>query len=176
MKIYTKQGDQGYTRLGNGVQLPKDDLAFDALGDLDELNAVLGKISGCHCETKLIRKIQGQLLQIGAELSLSKSTYSSISADIAALEDSIDHFDKSLSPLKNFILPGGERDAAEFHFARTVCRRAERSLVRHFNHLKSQQVPVNNGLIIYLNRLSDLLFTLARYYNNYGASDVIWKT
>jgi cob(I)alamin adenosyltransferase len=175
MKIYTKQGDGGLTRLGNGVQLPKADGVFDALGDLDELNAYLGKITSNHCDTKLLRKIQGQLLEIGAELSLSKSAYDNISADIVLLEESIDKFQESLSPLKYFILPGGERDSADLHFARTICRRAERTVVRHFNNLKSQQVPFNGNVVIYLNRLSDLLFTMARYYNDYGTADVIWK-
>ncbi len=173
MKIYTKQGDEGNTRLGNGVQTTKDSLAIEAIGSVDELNAVLG-VEISHNKTKLLSAIQGHLFQIGADLCLSKASYTTVDDDIKLLEERIDFFTGFLTPLKNFILPGGTRSSAWLHYARTVCRRAERNVVSYYNDLEKQQVPCNKKIIIYLNRLSDLLFTMARYYNDNGSMDVIW--
>lgn len=172
LKIYTKQGDQGTTRLGNRVQVSKDDLSIQALGSVDELNSALGVFLS-HCTSDTVIKIQHQLFEIGAELCLSNTTYTNIDEDIACLENHIDSIDKYLSPLKNFILPGGNAISAWLFFARAICRRAERDVVQYFNQLESQQIPCNKKIIVYLNRLSDLLFVMGRS-ENHGA-DVIWK-
>ncbi len=184
MMIYTKQGDQGLTRLGNGIQVSKDDLSIEAIGSVDELNALIGLVGSRSGElkmrgdypshTSLSRSIQNSLFKIGAELCLSSAKYDDVEKDIAYLEERIDFFDKFLKPLKNFILPGGNSKAAWYHYARTVCRRAERNVISYFKQLEQEQVPHNKNIIVYLNRLSDLLFTLARYENDGGTADVIW--
>lgn len=173
MKIYTKKGDKGYTRLASGIEVSKSSMYTDALGAVDELNSVLGLAAASSATgyyAPLIREIQKELFTIGAELSLSKVKFVKAEEAIKRLEDTIDQYDKLLPTLKNFILPGGSVTAAWFHHARTVCRRAEREVVRCLK----EQTPCNYEIIVYLNRLSDLLFTLARYANNYGASDVVW--
>ncbi len=171
MKIYTKIGDKGTTRLGNGVEIDKDDLSIEALGSIDELNALLGLVLSQHGEHKvLVRKIQNELFNIGAELCLSKSVYDNIKADIEYLEQKIDWFEKMVKPLRNFILPGGNNASAWYHYARTVCRRVERNVISYL-----KQATHNKDIIIYLNRLSDLLFVLARYENDSGNSDIIWS-
>lgn len=175
MKIYTKIGDKGTTRLGNGVEVAKDSLSIEAIGSVDELNSLLGVILSQHVKHRvLIRKIQNELFDIGAELCLSRARYDGIQEDIVFLESKIDFFDHLLKPLKNFILPGGNSASALYHNARTVCRRAERRVISYLNYLEMEQVPHNKNIVIYLNRLSDLLFTLARYENDFGESDVIW--
>jgi len=168
VKLYTGRGDQGKTRLGNGQTTYKDDLVIKSLGSIDELNALLGLIT---TEQVLIRKIQGELFQIGAEVSLSKTKYPKIEDDILFLENQIDIASKQTEPLKNFILPGGTPVSAWFHFARTVCRRAERDFVEMFKYHNSE---VNEKIIIYLNRLSDLLFAFARLHNDFGKNDIKW--
>lgn len=175
MKIYTKQGDEGLTRLGNGTQLPKDSIIFNVLGTIDELNAMLGVVlsSGSN---KLLTKIQGQLFQIGADLCMSRTAYGGIKADIEEFEKHIDFLTTMLPPLKNFILPGGTQVSAWLHYARTICRRAEREVVSYFRGLHCEDVPCNKAIIVYLNRLSDLLFTMARYSNDAGEKDVVWTS
>lgn len=178
MKIYTKTGDAGTTRLGNGEKVLKNDLSVEALGSVDELNSVLGIIcSDFYTEkTDTLRKIQSDLFEIGAELCFSKSKYERAEEDIAFLEAMIDFYEKDLKPLRNFILPGGNRQSAWFHHARTICRRAERNVISFFQELENKKSDYNKKIIVYLNRLSDLLFVMARDANRKaGTIDILWK-
>lgn len=176
MKIYTKTGDAGETGLFGGGRVPKDDPRVRAYGDVDELNAWIGFVIAIHLptfESNVLETIQRDLFTIGADLATpdaAKRRAALDAATVGALEQVIDSYDPKLKPLKNFILPGGSPKGAALHVARTVCRRAERSVV---SLARSQQV---NPLIIqYLNRLSDLLFVLARAVNmQTGHDDVAW--
>lgn len=176
MKIYTKTGDAGETGLFGGGRVPKDDARVRAYGDVDELNAWIGFAIAIHLptfESSILETIQRDLFAIGAELATPNSAKLRASLDAAtvgALERVIDSYDPKLKPLKNFILPGGSPKGAALHVARTVCRRAERSVV---TLARSQQI---NPLIIqYLNRLSDLLFVLARAVNmQAGHDEIAW--
>lgn len=180
MKIYTKQGDEGNTGLFDGTRVPKNDLRVEAYGQVDELNSVLGlTIVDCkHGPLRdLLSRLQHQLLDLGADLATPLESANSgkirrvNDADVAYLEREIDAATEALPPLKRFILPGGGVTAARLHLARTVCRRAERALVTLMAAEK-----VAPATLIYLNRLSDLLFTLARLANRYdGIADVEWE-
>ncbi len=178
MKIYTKTGDRGETGLFGGPRVRKDDPRIEAYGTVDELNAVLGL---ARCEPldgpldALLASIQNELFDLGAELATPDPQRSGTrilaAAHIARLEAAIDQHEAALEPLKAFILPGGTRAAALLHLARTVCRRAERRLVT-----LADREPISADLIIYLNRLSDLFFVLARAANRAaGLPDVPWK-
>ena len=181
MKIYTKTGDAGDTGLFGGGRVQKDDPRVEAYGDVDELNAVIGMaraVEPLPRVDEVLMPIQRDLFSIGALLAtpdLQKMhdhlTKASIDAKrIAELEHSIDECDRELEPLRAFIIPGGSRKGAALHVARTVCRRAERRVV-HLQH----QVQIPDLVVIYLNRLSDLLFTLARVANvRTGAGEVTW--
>jgi len=183
VKIYTKTGDEGETSLFGGMRVPKDDARVRAYGDVDELNATIGfamALEPHEFEAALLQTIQRDLFTVGAELAtpdpakmhkaLNRSGAAIGASDVAALEDVIDNHEAKLKPLKNFILPGGTPKAAAFHLARTVCRRAERSVVA-----LSRDEQINRGIIHYLNRLSDLLFVLARAVNQQaGRPDVAW--
>lgn len=177
MKIYTKTGDEGETGLFGGGRVPKDDPRVRAYGDVDELNAALGMAAAQApdgFEAALLQTIQRDLFNIGAELATpDPAKLRSIpigAAGVGALEEAIDNYEEQLPPLKNFILPGGTPKACAFHVARTVCRRAERAVV-----LLSRDQQVNPLIIHYLNRLSDLLFVLARAVNaKAGKPDVAW--
>jgi len=180
VKIYTKTGDAGETSLFGGMRVPKDDARVRAYGDVDELNAVLGfamALEPSTFESAMLATTQRDLFTIGAELAtpdpakmgkaLARSGSAISGSDVGALEDVIDNHESKLEPLKNFILPG---KAAAFHVARTVCRRAERSVVT-----LSRTEQINPAIIHYLNRLSDLLFVLARAVNQQaGTPDVAW--
>jgi cob(I)alamin adenosyltransferase len=179
MKIYTKTGDSGETGLIGGVRVPKDAVRIEAYGTVDELNAVVGLV---RAETpppqidQVLAKIQNALFDLGAELatvtSTAKRTSSIHSEQIAELEQAIDAAESQLPPLAQFILPGGVKLAASLHLARTVCRRAERRVIA----LRSAGESVSSEAIIYLNRLSDLLFVLARLANALAARpDVAWQ-
>jgi cob(I)alamin adenosyltransferase len=179
MKIYTKTGDNGETGLFGGPRVRKDAPRIEAYGTVDELNAVLGMT---RCETlpseieSLLVRIQNQLFNLGAELATPQPEKLSIARigpnEIAALEAAIDHHEATLEPLKQFILPGGVRGAALLHLARTVCRRAERSIVT-----LTASEPISGSMVIYLNRLSDLLFVLARAVNHSQArADEPWQS
>ena len=172
MKIYTKFGDKGTTRIGNGSDLKKDDPLIEALGSIDELNAFIGyAISISHTNKKRLEKIQSELFYIGAEVSLSKSKYD-FSVGIERLEKEIDLLQSDLPELKNFILPGGSMAGAWFHVCRSVCRRAERNLVSVLN----MDIVINPSIIIYLNRLSDFFFVLARTEAKLsGILESVWK-
>jgi cob(I)alamin adenosyltransferase len=172
MKIYTKTGDAGDTGLFGGGRVPKDDVRVEAYGDVDELNAVIGVVRANKPDPRtddLLLSIQRDLFSIGALLATPdrakmEQHLSKASLDekrIEELERAIDACDAELDPLKSFILPGGDEKAAALHFARTVCRRAERRIV-------ALDPPVAPVLLRYVNRLSDLLFVLARTANHRG--------
>jgi cob(I)alamin adenosyltransferase len=178
-RIYTKSGDQGETSLGDGVRVPKNHPRVAAYGSVDEANAVLGLLAqqpGLP-EAELLRSIQNDLFDVGADLCVAISADEQAgarlrvtSAQSQRLEEAIDRLNAGLAPLRSFILPGGSTAAAWSHLARTVTRRAERDVVT-----LSQVEPINPEVVIYLNRLSDLLFVLARVYNNNGQDDVLWQ-
>ncbi|WP_373045817.1 cob(I)yrinic acid a,c-diamide adenosyltransferase [Vulgatibacter sp.] len=169
-RIYTKTGDKGETGLFGGGRVRKDDLRVEAYGEVDELNACLGAAESAITDAQVkawIRRIQDELFVLGAELAtpdaeaMRKMFVPVDQGEIAAMETIIDEIDAEVEPLKNFILPGGHPGAAHLHLARTVCRRAERRLVTFAGHTQ-----VREQVIVYLNRLSDLLFMLARLVNH----------
>ena len=170
MKIYTRTGDKGETGLFGGARVSKADPRVAAYGDVDELNSVIGVARTENLDATvdgLLARVQTELFDLGAELATvpekaeSADTPSIEEDEISRLETAIDRFEADLKPLKTFVLPGGSRAAAQLHVARCVCRRAERSLVA-----LASQSPVREETIRYLNRLSDLLFTLARHANH----------
>jgi len=181
MKIYTKTGDAGETGLFGGGRVPKDDIRVEAYGDVDELNAVIGMARCIETMPRIdevLVPIQRDLFAIGALLAtpdrdkmaqhLEKARIHE--GRITELERAIDDGESELEPLRAFILPGGTPKAAALHIARTVCRRAERHVVR-----LQHEVELPPLAVIYLNRLSDLLFTLARLANRRaGAGEVTW--
>jgi cob(I)alamin adenosyltransferase len=179
-RIYTKTGDRGETALGDQTRVPKDHPRVAAYGAVDELNAVLGLLLAHHPaapEADLLRNIQNDLFDVGADLCVPQPPDEPPGARLrvrpgqaARLEAAIDRLNAPLAPLTSFVLPGGQSPAAWCHLARTVCRRAERDAVS-LSHAES----VNPEVIVYLNRLSDLLFVLARVYNNHGRDDVLWQ-
>lgn len=181
MKIYTKTGDQGETGLFGGGRVPKDHPRVAAYGDVDELNSVIGFIRATDPVALfdlLLESIQRDLFSIGGHLATPDPERVRKALEKAALspervsefERAMDDAERELPPLKAFVLPAGSPKASALHLARTVCRRAERSVV----HL-GQAEPVPELFLIYLNRLSDLLFTLARLANHRsGVSDVTW--
>lgn len=180
MKIYTKTGDQGDTGLFGGPRVRKDDARIEAYGTVDELNAVLGQVraEGVSAEMDgLLAGIQNDLFDVGAELATPDTTNRKIptvdDSSITRLELAIDRYELTLPPLRQFILPGGCAAAAALHVARTVCRRAERRLVTLMQK-PAERVPQN--VLVYLNRLSDLLFVLARAANHEASvPDVAWE-
>jgi cob(I)alamin adenosyltransferase len=180
MKIYTKTGDQGDTGLFGGPRVGKDAPRIEAYGTVDELNSVLGiaRAQGLDAEfDALVAKIQNDLFAVGAQLATPDPAHVASArvgaAEIAALEQAIDRFESRLEPLRQFILPGGCPAAAYLHFARTVCRRAERRLVAL---MRTPSEPIAPEPLVYLNRLSDLLFVMARVANrSAGTSDVPWQ-
>jgi cob(I)alamin adenosyltransferase len=172
-RIYTKSGDAGDTGLGDGTRVPKDHPRVAAYGEVDELNAVLGLVVlHTPADADLLRSIQNDLFDVGADLCVPGSDPAALrvtTAQAERLERAIDAVNDRLQPLRSFVLPGGSAAAAWLHLARTVCRRAERAVVA-LGHAE----PVNPQAVIYLNRLSDLLFVLARAANADGAADVLW--
>jgi cob(I)alamin adenosyltransferase len=179
MKIYTKTGDQGKTSLFGGRRISKDDLRIEAYGTIDELNSHLGLICSMNVlpeiKTKL-QKIQSYLFVIGANLAADPEKADLKTPELndeqtKFLESEIDIMESQLTPLRFFILPGGDTMCAQAHLCRTVCRRAERRTVS-----LSQIEPVKEHILIYLNRLSDYFFVLARYLAHLNNSEEIyWK-
>lgn len=172
-KIYTRTGDAGTTGLGDGSRVPKDSLRIAALGDIDELNSCIGLLL---CEElpedirALLTGIQHDLFDLGGEMSIP-GMHLLAGTEVERLEQAIDAHNGTLQPLKEFILPGGSRAAALAHLSRTVCRRAERSVVALAGHEKVSDVGRQ-----FLNRLSDLLFVLGRVLNRAaGRGDVLWE-
>ncbi len=172
-KIYTRTGDSGTTGLGDGSRVAKFDLRVQAMGEVDELNAVLGMLLVEELQADVrdqLEAIQHDLFDMGGELSMPGHTFMQ-SGRVAILEQVLDRWNAELTPLKEFILPGGSRASAVCHLARTVCRRAERVL-----HELHTQSPVTAVTLQYLNRLSDLLFVLCRTLNRHaGVPDVLWN-
>jgi cob(I)alamin adenosyltransferase len=172
-KIYTRTGDDGTTGLADGSRLDKDAVRVEAMGDVDELNSLVGLMLTEVLPDKLramLSSIQHDLFDIGGELSLPGHTLIA-DAHVARLERELETLNATLEPLKDFILPGGSRAAATAHVARTVCRRAERKIVT-----LSRSDNVSPLLLQYLNRLSDLLFVCARVINREaGGADVLWE-
>ena len=178
-RIYTKTGDQGETGLGDGRRVPKDHVRVAAYGDVDELNSVLGLLLAAvpdYPEAGLVRSIQNDLFDVGGDLCVPQSLDEEAGAalrvtngQVTRLEKEIDRLNAGLQPLHSFILPGGTPISAWLHLARTTCRRAERSIVTLMG-----VEAVNREVMIYLNRLSDLLFVMARVANDGGRSDVLW--
>ncbi|MBX9583542.1 MAG: cob(I)yrinic acid a,c-diamide adenosyltransferase [Gemmataceae bacterium] len=178
-RIYTKSGDGGETGLGDGTRVPKDHTRVEAYGQVDELNAALGLL-GAYCpampEAALVRDIQNDLFDVGADLCVPPAAGEEpgqalrvTAAQAERLEKAIDRLNAGLKPLTSFVLPGGTPAAAWLHLARTVCRRAERAVVT-----LARAEPVNPQVVVYLNRLSDLLFVLGRVANDGGRADVLW--
>ncbi|MCX7186664.1 MAG: cob(I)yrinic acid a,c-diamide adenosyltransferase [Methylophilaceae bacterium] len=172
-KIYTRTGDDGTTGLGDGSRINKDSLRVEAMGDVDELNSVIGIMLTEPVPEHLIgllTQIQHDLFNVGGEICIPGYVILQ-QTRIDDLEEAIDTLNDELEPLKEFILPGGSKAAAYCHLARTVCRRAERKLVElHRNE------TVTDISLQYLNRLSDLLFVMCRTMNKEaGVLDVLWK-
>ncbi len=180
MKIYTKTGDGGETSLFGGRRVSKDDLRIETYGTIDELNAILGlaySFADSDEIKNLISQLQNDLFKVGADLATPSDKINSskiVRTDeimVREMEGEIDRIDAIVPDLKNFILPGGSKAASYLHFARTVCRRAERRLIA----LTSSE-EINEQVKVYLNRLSDYLFILARYENFIsGTPEVDWK-
>lgn len=179
MKIYTGFGDKGKTRLYGGQIVDKDNLRVEAYGTVDEFSSILGLAISYINDADLVKKlreIQNHLFRLSAELATptgetKKSKLTSINGEeIKSIEKFIDDLNNNLEPLKNFILPGGSKTAAIIHLARTICRRAERRMISLNKH-----EHIDAGMLIYFNRLSDLLFVLARHMNKIeGNPDIPW--
>lgn len=180
MKIYTKTGDDGTTGLFGGGRVRKSDARIECYGTVDELNAALGVAKVVAGEDEIgqaISRVQNELFVVGSHLSTPEDSPSTRSlpvlddAMIGRLEMEIDSAEAELPPLRNFILPGGGELGARLHFARTVCRRAERVLVDF-----SMDRPVSGTILTYMNRLSDWLFVMARLANKRaGVADIPWE-
>jgi cob(I)alamin adenosyltransferase len=182
VKIYTRTGDRGETSLAGGDRVPKDHVRVAAYGDVDEANAAIGAALATRpadFAADVLTLVQRELFAIGgalaapapAALRAEQRTKLAVTAEqVHALERAIDEAERELAPLRQFVLPGGTPKAAALHLARTACRRAERSAVR-----LSREQPVAAEILVYLNRLSDLLFVLARQANaRAGRPDVTW--
>lgn len=179
MKVYTRTGDKGKTSLFSGERVYKDDLRVDAYGTLDELNSALG-VALNTCSTPRVKEIlavlQRQLFTAGADLATHRGGHRQpprISEDDWRQQEAlIDELSSQLPELKRFVLPGGSPGSAQLQVARSVCRRAERLIVR----LGKEDGDVNPALLIYVNRLSDLLFVMARHENvSLGLDEILWE-
>ena len=185
-KIYTRTGDDGSTGLADGSRVLKHSLRPQAYGTVDELNASLGLVFLCLDNKKdenefndikvLVRGIQSDLFDLGADLSTpiskTKQNYKPLRItenQIKKIEEKIDEYNDELKPLNSFILPGGSEAASLIHLSRTIARRAERDV-----SLLSSEEEINKNSLVYLNRLSDLLFVLSRVLNENGLNDVLW--
>lgn len=172
-KITTRTGDTGDTGLGDGARVPKDSARIATLGDIDELNSAIGLILSEETPSEVravLEQVQHDLFDLGGEVSIPGHSLLT-EQQVESLERSVEEWNSALSPLKEFILPGGSRAAAAAHLARTVCRRAERTLVALGRH-----EPVGEPARRYLNRLSDLLFVAGRSLNRAaGGGDVQWR-
>ncbi len=176
MKLYTKTGDKGETGLASGTRVKKVDQRIIAIGDVDELNSFIGlarteaKYKPESDDDSLLETVQSELFKIGA--ILAGADFQITSEEVAQIESHIDAATSEVQPLSNFILPGGSKYASLLHVCRSVSRRAERSVL-----LLKETAPVSEQLCIYLNRLSDLFFALARKANKEaGVEDTIWKS
>lgn len=172
-KIYTRTGDDGTTGLGDGSRVKKTDHRIEAIGTVDELNSLIGLLLARELPGEIhnaLTDIQHDLFDLGGELSIPGRSVIA-AQQVKRLETILDEFNAELPPLKEFILPGGSEASAVCHLARSVCRRAERRVI----HLGEEE-KINTASIKYLNRLSDLLFVLARVLNVHaGHRDVLWQ-
>lgn len=172
-KIYTRTGDDGSTGLGDGTRVAKDSARVTAYGTVDEANSAIGLLLAGELDEdirELLTTVQHQLFDLGGELCIPGHA-AIVDADIDTLEQQLDHYNQDLPPLKDFILPGGGLAAAHCHLARTICRRAERETIA-----LSRAETVRPEAIRYLNRLSDLLFVLARVLARAsGHGEVLWQ-
>jgi len=176
-KIYTRTGDTGTTGLANGQRISKSAARIDTLGNIDELNSVIGlllcDLSNEHSMIQILGRIQHDLFDLGGELAMADPSYIAITdATITRLETELDAINCHLPPLKEFILPGGNKAASHCHLARSICRRAERSII---TMNQEEETAANTGNR-YLNRLSDLLFVAARSLaREDGGQEIFWK-
>jgi len=178
-RIYTRGGDKGRTSLGDGKRVAKHDLRVEAYGTVDETNAALG-LARLHAKGEaaaMLARIQNDLFDLGADLCRPEDATAApggalriVDSQVLRLEQEIDHMNAALQPLESFVLPGGSPAAAHLHLARTIARRAERAMTA-----LAAKSPVNPTAVKYINRLSDHLFVLARYLNDRGRADVLWR-
>jgi len=185
-KVYTRHGDKGQTHLVGGSRVAKDDPRIESYGTIDELNAILGIVRACNDAAtpspaskrldQILRQIQNELFDLGSELATPpdavwEGMIRICPEQITVLERTIDECQVDLAPLKSFILPGGGSVAAFLHQARTVCRRAERDILRLMH-----REPIGNPVLAYVNRLSDLLFVLSRWMSHsLGEPEYLWE-
>jgi cob(I)alamin adenosyltransferase len=186
-RVYTRTGDRGETALVGGKRVPKDSARVEAYGTVDELNAVLGLARSFNTERlgegedrrwldEVLRRLQNELFDLGSELATPpeahvEGMFRVGQREVRELEQLIDRCQQTLEPLKSFVLPGGGRVGAVLHQARTVCRRAEREVLR-----LSRAEPIGHGPLTYLNRLSDLLFVLSRWSaRRLGEREYLWE-
>jgi cob(I)alamin adenosyltransferase len=186
-RVYTRRGDHGETDLVGGARVPKDAARIEAYGAVDELNAAIGaarafneteidRAPACRDLHAILRRLQSELFDLGAELATPPAAFQPGMfrvgpAEVTALETIMDRCQQDLQPLRSFILPGGGRVSALLHVARTVCRRAEREVVRLMH-----QEDVGEQPLAYLNRLSDLLFVLSRWIGHHlGEQEYLWE-
>ena len=180
-KIYTKKGDDGKTELGDGNRIEKFSTRVEAYGTVDEVNSVIGTVTCLNINKELktaLERIQNDLFDLGADLCLPKSENENLANEplrvrkeqVSRLESEIDSMNKSIEPIRSFVLPGGNEIAANFHLCRTICRRAERRVVKLM-----ETETINLEALIYLNRLSDWFFVAARKSNDNGKDDILWK-
>ena len=175
-RIYTKGGDKGSTSLGSGKRVKKHDLRVSAYGTVDEANAAIG-VARLHTDGDIdvmLNRIQNDLFDLGADLCQPEDPKDYpplrvVEAQVERLEQEIDRLNAELQPLKSFVLSGGTPAAAYLHLARTIARRAERDITALMEHEE-----INPAALRYINRLSDLLFVMARYVNDKGQADVLW--
>jgi cob(I)alamin adenosyltransferase len=179
-RLYTRTGDAGRTRLADGREVDKDSVRVDAYGTVDELNSQIGVARACGLAEEveaILARVQNELFDLGADLATPPDTEVSFpvprieSAQVSELEPHIDRLNAATGPVENFVLPGGAPGAAALHVARTVCRRAERVVTT-----LGREEPVGAAVLPYLNRLSDLLFAMARFENHSrGVSEPQWE-
>ena len=180
-KVYTRTGDEGSTGLGGGQRVAKDAPRIEAYGTVDELNSVLGLVLARQVSPEIaepLARVQNDLFHLGSDLCVREEDKEKMPVPrieerhVAALEKLIDSLSADLPPLENFVLPGGAPGSARLHLARTVCRRAERRIVT-----LAAEEPIGDWVLRYLNRLSDLLFVMARWENRArGVGDVLWDS
>ncbi len=185
-RVYTRRGDRGETDLVGGARVAKDSARIDAYGSVDELNAAIGVVRALHASGRrsakarelddVLRRLQNELFDLGGELATPPDAFQPGmfrvgAAEVTALEEIMDRCQKDLAPLKSFVLPGGGPVSAFLHVARTVCRRAERDVLRLMRHEDVGEWP-----LAYLNRLSDLLFVLSRWVGKHrGEKEFLWE-
>jgi cob(I)alamin adenosyltransferase len=176
-RIYTRGGDRGETSLGDGSRVSKLDCRIGAFGTVDELNASIGVVLAGDCPTELrevLERVQNELFDVGADLAVPWGVGDRLRVSqelVAGLESDCDRWNADLPELRSFVLPGGDETAARLQVARTICRRAERDALEG-----AQEVELNPLVLVYLNRLSDLLFILARAANALaGRDEPLWR-